>query len=56
MDSGQIGIANWMGMDDRKFTSCDESREMDDNQSPFVIEATKLQPRAGLPMYGVPVP
>jgi len=41
-------------MDDRRWVLGDGSRETDDNQSPFLSEATKLQSSADLQTYGVP--
>jgi hypothetical protein len=41
-------------VDDRRSIPGDGSRETDDNQSPFLYEATKLQSSANLKTYGVP--
>jgi len=49
MDRDQIWI------DDRRLTSGDGSRVMDDNQSPFLYEATKWQSSGELQTYGYPV-
>jgi len=41
-------------MDDRRWMAGNGSREMDDNQSPFLYEATKFQSSADLQTYSVP--
>jgi len=41
-------------VDDRRWISGDGSRETNDNQSPVLYEATKLQSSAELQTYGVP--
>ena len=58
MDRGMIWIATghgWMTeVDDWRWITGDGSRKTDDNQSPFLYEATKLQSSANLKTYGVP--
>ena len=41
-------------LDNRRWIKGDGSREMDDNQSPFLYEATKLQSSADMQTYDVP--
>jgi len=41
-------------VDDWRWITGDGSRKTDDNQSPFLYEATKLQSSADLKTYGVP--
>jgi len=44
---------DWIWMDDRRWISGDGSWETDDNQSPFLYEATKLQSSADMQTYDV---
>jgi len=41
-------------VDNRRWISGDGSRETDDNQSPFLYEATKLQSSADMQAYDIP--
>jgi len=60
VDRGRIWIAagygcmtggGWQEVDDRSWISGDGSRETDDNQSPFLYEAMKLQSSADMQTY-----
>ena len=59
MLGGWRGIAAGQGLrpelDDRRWIKGDGSSETDDNQSPFLYEATKLQSSADMHVYDVPV-
>jgi len=41
-------------MDERRWVSGDRSRETDENESPFLYEAKKLQSSADMHLYNVP--